>query len=148
MMVGCCPLEGVVRQSSRPVLAAAAQPRPIGRILVAYDGSTRAGVALTIASRLAVEWQVPLLLLTVVEKKVSQDVLAEGQAYLQPYGLPAKALLQEGTPAAEILRASAEENVDLIVMGAYCHNRVQELVVGGTVGQVIRRADCPVLICR
>jgi len=145
-LLGCCPLEGVVRHSRRPVLAVGAQPRPIERILVAYDGSHRASTALAMAARLACEWQVELLLLTVVEKGLGKEVLAEGQAYLAPYGLAGRALLRDGTPAVEILDASAEEDADLIVMGTYCHNRVQELVFGGTVGEVVRKAGCPVLI--
>ncbi len=144
----CCPLEGVLRQTCRPVLIAAPQPRPIERVLVAYDGSERACTALAVAARLASEWQVSLLLLTVVERQIGRDTLAEAQAYLEPYGVPEKALLREGTPAVEILRASREERADLIAMGAYCHNPIQELVFGGTVGQVVRRSDSPVLICR
>lgn len=147
-MLGCCPLEGVIRKTRCPVMVVAARPREIYRILMAYDGSPRARAALAVAARLAGEWQVPLTLLTVVEKGVGRHVLAEGQIYLRPYGLPEKALLREGNPSAEILRTGAEEDADLIVVGGYCHNWVKELIFGGTVGEVMRQAECPVLICR
>ncbi len=144
----CAPLEGVVREASRPVLVAAAEPRPIRRILVAYDAGDRASAALRTAAQLAGEWQIPLLLLTVLERGVGREALAEGQTYCQVHGLPARALLRKGMPAAEILRACREEDVDLLVIGAYCHGRVQELIFGGTVGHIVHNADCPVLIDR
>lgn len=147
-LLECAPLEGVVRRAGRPVLVATAGPGRVERILVAYDGGERASTALALAVRIAVEWEVPLTLLTVVERGVDGDVLAEGREYCRPYGIPVEPLLREGTPADEILRASRERGAGLVVMGAYCHNRVQELILGGTVGQVLQRADCPVLICR
>ncbi len=145
--LGCHVLEGVLRKATRPVLIAANQARPIERILVAYDGSAAASVALSVAAHLATEWRTTVVMATVAEKRVDQGVLMEGMAYLQPYGLPEKTLLLEGTAGEEIVHVAAEESADLIVMGAYCHGRAREFITSGTLGQVVRRSDRPVLVC-
>ena len=147
-LLDCCPLEGVLRRASRPVLVVTQEPREIGRILVAYDGSPRASAALACAARLADNWRVPLFLVTVAERKVGQQTLREGLEYLRPYHLRVKGLLLEGSPAAMILQACEDENADLVVMGTYCHGQVQEMVVGGTVGRVLKGTHLPVLIGR
>ena len=139
-------LEGVLRQATRPVLIAANQARPIERILVAYDGSAAGSVALSVTARLATEWRATVVMATVAEKRVGQGALTEGTAYLQPYGLPEKTLLLEGTAGEELVRAAAEESADLIVMGGYCHGRGREFITGGTLGQVVRKSDLPVLV--
>ncbi len=145
-LLDCCILEGVLRHASRPVLIAAREPREIGRILVAYDGSHHGSAALACAARLANDWQAPLTLVTVAERRVSSDVLQEGLDYLRPYNLRLKGLLLEGLPATMILRTSQEEHADMVVMGGYCHGQVQERILGGTVGRVLKESDLPVLI--
>ncbi len=146
-LLGVCPLEGVIRQACRPVLVAVSEPRTFHRILLAYDGGARAQSALEMAARLAREWQTELLLVTVREKNVGPRILEDGQARLLQRGLAVKAVSGDGTAAAGILGVAAGERADLIVIGAYCHGKVQELVFGGTVGQVVRKAPCPVLVC-
>lgn len=38
-----------------------------------------------------------------------------------------------------------ETGGDLIVMGAYDHSRLREIVFGGTTRMLIEQCDCPVL---
>jgi len=45
----------------------------------------------------------------------------------------------------EILREVAEQNSDLLVMGAYGHSRLREFVFGGATRQILRDMTCPVL---
>ena len=52
----------------------------------------------------------------------------------------------EGRSAGEILLAQATAHgADLLVMGAYGHARVRELVFGGVTRHVLRAASLPVL---
>jgi nucleotide-binding universal stress UspA family protein len=53
--------------------------------------------------------------------------------------------LEEGEPAREILRAAAETNCDLIVLGTHGRTGFRRLLLGSVAEQVMRRADCPVL---
>ena len=47
-----------------------------------------------------------------------------------------------------IVETARSLNADLIVMGAYGHSKVRELVVGSTTSYVINHATCPVLLAR
>ncbi len=147
LLMNCCLLENVLRWASRPVMVASPQSREIRQILVAYDGREGASKALATAARFAAGWGLPLTVVTVAERKVGPEDLLEAQSYLGPYGLDVRPLLLEGNPGDEILRAAAKQDADLIVMGTYCHGRAQQLIFGGTLWQVLKKADRPVLIC-
>jgi nucleotide-binding universal stress UspA family protein len=53
-----------------------------------------------------------------------------------------------GSPAHEILRAAADREVDLIVMGTHGRGGVSHMLLGSVAEKVIRSAPCPVLIMR
>jgi nucleotide-binding universal stress UspA family protein len=148
MFVGCSPLEGTVRQASCPVMVAGTAARHPRRLLVAYDGSTRARSALRLATGMAKEWDCSLSVVVVQEKTVGSAVLDEAKALAQADGVPARCLFAQGSPRAGILQAGREQQADILLLGAYCHGQAQELIFGGTAGQVIQAADCPVVICR
>jgi nucleotide-binding universal stress UspA family protein len=47
---------------------------------------------------------------------------------------------------AQILSRAADFNADLIVMGAYGHSRVRELVLGGATRTLLEAMTVPVLM--
>lgn len=65
---------------------------------------------------------------------------------LEGQGLRAITRIEYGSPAAQIVRAAEEEQVDLIVMGAQGKTVAQELLLGSVAHEVVRRATMPVLI--
>ena len=142
--------EAVVRHSPRPVLVAVGDPRPIRRVLVAYDGSDRAMDALEVAARMAREWGVAVTALAVVESdRVRASTLADALTYLKEHGVEVdSALLQDERPAAAICRVAQEKEADLVVMGGYGHSRFLEVFFGHTVDEVMRSMTRPVLVCR
>jgi nucleotide-binding universal stress UspA family protein len=53
------------------------------------------------------------------------------------------------TPIAEtIVSLAREREAAAIVVGAHGHGRLSEVILGGTSRDVIRRADCPVVVVR
>jgi hypothetical protein len=54
-------------------------------------------------------------------------------------------LVQEGLPAAEILRLAPKIPSDLIVMGTHGRTGMDRLLMGSVTEQVVRKATCPVL---
>jgi nucleotide-binding universal stress UspA family protein len=54
-------------------------------------------------------------------------------------------LLEEGEPVTEILRTSARNNCDLIVLGTHGRTGFRRLLLGSVAEQVLRRAACPAL---
>jgi nucleotide-binding universal stress UspA family protein len=52
----------------------------------------------------------------------------------------------EASPADEILSRAADHGSDLIVMGAYGHSRMRELVLGGVTRSILAQMTTPVLM--
>jgi nucleotide-binding universal stress UspA family protein len=56
--------------------------------------------------------------------------------------------LEEGDPAAEVLRVAQESGCDLIVMGTHGRTGLRRVVLGSVAERVVRAAGCPVLTIR
>jgi nucleotide-binding universal stress UspA family protein len=81
-----------------------------------------------------------------------EDVFAastELQDYLEAHGIVSqRRLVRRGDEATGValLRAAGEAQADLLVMGAYGHSRLRELVFGGVTHHVLAEATLPVLL--
>ncbi len=53
-----------------------------------------------------------------------------------------------GPPAEEILRVTAEESGDLIIMGTHGWTGIRHMLLGSVAEKVLRTAACPVLVVR
>jgi nucleotide-binding universal stress UspA family protein len=139
----------ILRRCSRPVLAVPGPAVPIARALLAYDGSPKAEEALYVATYLTGQWDIPLVVLTISEKKSQPSGILEiAQDYLDTFGLKAEYKKKRGPVAETILKTCEAEGCDLIIMGGYGHNPVLEVVLGSAVDQVLRESRWPMLICR
>jgi nucleotide-binding universal stress UspA family protein len=56
--------------------------------------------------------------------------------------------VETGKAYREILRVADEQRADVIVIGAHGHGLIEQMFVGSTAQQIVRRAGCPVLIVR
>ena len=65
---------------------------------------------------------------------------------LEGKGLRALTRIEHGNPAEQIASVADDERVELIVMGAQGATAAQELLIGSTAYEVIRRASLPVLL--
>ncbi len=140
--------EAVVRRARRPVLITATAEVGTDRFLVAYDGSRHARQALHTAAAFAVESAVPLELLVVGDEK-REPTVEEARKYLQSHGnLEVTYHRRAGEPGEVIVQCAGEFGANLLVMGAYGHSKVRELVVGSTTAYAMYHAPCPVLLTR
>ncbi|MDD5344548.1 MAG: universal stress protein, partial [Smithella sp.] len=57
-------------------------------------------------------------------------------------------ILLSGKEPDEIIKFIREGSVELMVMGAYGHNRLREFFLGSTSSHVIRKSPIPVLLIR
>ncbi|HBD20741.1 MAG TPA: universal stress protein UspA [Arenimonas sp.] len=142
-------LERLVRSVHRPVLVASRALRAPARFLIAFDGSatTRRCVDMVCAS--------PLLRGLACDVLMAGEASAEHQAQmnwaletLRAAGFQPEAQVQAGTPDAVIAEVAKARGADLLVMGAYGHSRIRNLIVGSTTTQVLRACPLPVLLLR
>ena len=139
----------LVRSCPRPVLAVPGPWSPLSRALLAYDGSPKANEALFVAAYLAGQWQIPLVVVTVVEKgHVRPETLAQAQTYLAAREIQAAFVQAQGAIARAIIRTAMLYESDLIIMGGYGFNPMLEVVLGSEVDEILRARRWPVLICR
>lgn len=144
-------LNAALMESGRPLLVAPPTPMPsIGsRIAVAWNGSAEAARAVSAA----------LPFLTAAEQvhifsaRESEDdpVLtpAELCAYLAWHGVSAEchhAPAGHGNTGDLLLSETARLGGDLIVMGAYTHSRLRQLILGGVTRHMLHHATVPVLM--
>ncbi|NUN93532.1 MAG: universal stress protein [Verrucomicrobiae bacterium] len=144
-------VERVVRKSSKPCLVTPATFRPVRRILAAYDGSAHANRAMYSSFDLARALKAGLAVLTVAgegDAPRRSRLLQEACDLAKQQGVAAEAIASEGTPEKRIVEIAREQGFDLIVMGAYGHTRLRELVLGSVTSYVIRAGEVPVLLVR
>lgn len=65
---------------------------------------------------------------------------------MEGHGLRVHTRLEYGSPVAEILRAAVDERVGMIIIGAQGTTLAEELMIGSTAFEVIRRSPVPVLL--
>lgn len=142
-------LERVIRGVSCPILVTNQSFTPPERVLIAFDGSKTGQ--------------------RVIERAVATPLLSEVEVHLVYVGTPNDDRRRQIDAAAETLRAAGarlttaviegdvepalhdyqrKHGLDLMVMGAYGHTRIRQLLVGSTTTDMIRRAEVPLLIVR
>ena len=82
------------------------------------------------------------------QRKWAEETLDARAAALRDTGVTSRALVRVGVPAEEIVKAAAEEGVDMIVMGTHGRGGLSRFFLGSVADRVIRTARCPVLTVR
>ncbi|MBV7333488.1 universal stress protein [Chloroflexi bacterium TSY] len=134
---------------STPVLVVPGIVSSIDRALLAYDGSPKADEALFLATYLAEQWSIPLVVVTVDDHEaIGSEALDSAQQYLNRHNVITTIEEKSGPVADAIFETANAHRSNLIVMGGYGFNAVLQAVLGSTVDQVLRNARQPVLVCR
>jgi nucleotide-binding universal stress UspA family protein len=144
-------VERMVRASVKPCLVTPDKFREVNHVLLAYDGSAESNKALNAGIELAGELDAALTIITVCQREheeTASKFLKEAQQQALGRHLKTEAQLLHGHPEAEILAFAEKIGADMIVMGAYGHTRIRELILGSTTSHVIRKATVPVLLAR
>ena len=136
------------------------------KILVAYDGSEGAQLALDKSAEIAGVANAELHILAVgripeYAETVSEVEEAKEQAknyyskimddavnVLHRRGLSASVHIEFGKPGDVILRIAENLNVDIAILGTNPHSALRRRVLGATVDKVVDHAHCSVLVVR
>ncbi|MDH4099316.1 MAG: universal stress protein [Nitrospirota bacterium] len=141
--------EAVVRKSNKPVLVVPSEYREITKPLMAYDGSLESNKALKVAVELAEQLGLPLSILTVTEdEEKGLHILNEAAEFLSGHAIKWSTRQMTGSEEEVILQEAGDGGFDLIIMGAYGHGRIREMILGSTTAYVMRRSEVPLLLTR
>ncbi|MDA0239887.1 MAG: universal stress protein [Proteobacteria bacterium] len=149
-------VESALFDSQRPVLIAPpAVPEPLSaiplkewRVMIGWNQSSQSALAGT--SALPFLQRAKAVQIYSIKTGAKVGASAEMFAlYLARHGVDAK--LREVEPddrtvGQGLLAAAMEFNANLLVMGAYSHSRLRELILGGVTRHVLDNAGIPVLM--
>jgi nucleotide-binding universal stress UspA family protein len=142
-------IEQVVRATRLPVLVASREFKPIQRVLIAFDGGA--------SSRKAVDFLVSNPAFSAFDCHVvmaghprGDDAahLAWARERLAGWGGSHQVVQRDGEPEAVITAHVRDNQIDLLIMGAYGHSPIRRFFVGSTTTAMIRIALLPVLLFR
>jgi nucleotide-binding universal stress UspA family protein len=141
----------VVRNTVRPVLVAGAEFREgsdIRNILVAYDGSAHSSRALLAAAGLAARPGVQCSLVTIAQSEdLGAEILAPAEAFLSHHGVTAKKqIMVNSKPSEVICDLAASGGFDIVVVGAYGHSPIREVLFGSTTERILSHCTANVLL--
>lgn len=141
-------LHAAIMDSGRPVLTLPAEGTcSFSRVAVAWDGSRESAMAVSSAMPLLRQAEKVEIVTAREGSKGAQP--SQLQRYLASHGVnaetwafaPAKGSLGEG-----ILEQCERADCGLLVMGAYGHSPIREMVLGGVSRDVLNKAKIPVLV--
>lgn len=143
-------MERIVRSSHKPCLITPREFQPVNRVLLAYDGGKSCQRAIQYLTQSTAFKDLELHIITVdtgnLEK--AQQRLESARKIIETTQLNPVMQLLSGNAEAEIEQYIAGKNIDLLIMGAYGHNRIRHLIIGSTTAQMLRNSHLPVLLFR
>ena len=145
------PVAARIAISARaPVLAVPEEAEAIrldAPMIVAWNGTSEAGAAMKAALPLLARAS-GVVLLEIEERKRAYP-RARAARFLARHGLSVEIVERQpidGSVTAAIEKAAAEIGAGVIVMGAYGHSRLRELVLGGVTHELVGRSAVPLLL--
>lgn len=144
-------LEAALLESGTPLLVAASRPADtIGdHVAIAWNGGLESARAVAAALPFLTEAKA-VTIITVGSPAPPEADAPTLEAYLARHGV--KATTQDVEPESgksvgeTILATATAAGAGLMVMGAYTHSRLRELVFGGVTREVLAAADMPVIM--
>ncbi|MDT8404680.1 universal stress protein [Sulfuriflexus sp.] len=142
-------LETVVRTLQRPILACPAGFTPPQRVMIAFDGSATTHKAVDMVAGSPLFRGLPCHVVMVgADNKENRGQLEWARHTLETAGFEVTTVLQEGDVEGVLCGYRREQDIDMLIMGAYGHSVIRRFLVGSTTTSVIRNALIPVLLLR
>jgi nucleotide-binding universal stress UspA family protein len=142
-------VESVIRTMHRPILAIPGEFSEPKSFMLAFDGSatTLKGVEMLAASPLFRGLPCHLVMVgaDTSEHRVALDT---ARATLEKAGFDVTAVLKSGDVEPVLHAYQADNSIDLLVMGAYGHSRIRQLLVGSTTRNMLNNTRTPLLLLR
>lgn len=142
-------LERVVRTLQRPILVTPSEFKVPKKVMLAFDGSatTRKGVEMVAGSPLL--RGLPCHLVTVGSDTADKRAkLEQAQKTLEEAGIEAPTVILPGESESVLRQYQQDNDIDLIIMGAYGHSRIRQFLIGSTTTAMLRQSRVPVLLLR
>lgn len=118
-------------------------------IVIAWDGSSESSRALKSAMPIY-SYAKKIYILQIQEKKqISDMATAENVVnYLKSHNIKAEAIIEKNKKniGQVIINKTQALDADLLIMGAYTHNRIQQKFMGGATSFMLEKANIPIFM--
>jgi len=148
--------DALVLESGRPVLYVPFGfiiPKRIARVLIAFNGTREGARAAFDALPFLVKADSVEVVWVNARDDKEKDAAVAGAALAEALArhdvkVTASSLSSHAIPVDETIRQRALENADLLVMGAYGHSRLREMVFGGVTRSILEDMPCMTFMSR
>ncbi|MEL0107295.1 MAG: universal stress protein [Rhodospirillaceae bacterium] len=145
-------LNAALFDTGRPVLVVppGGKDIKIDKIAIAWNGQAEAAESVAAASPL-LRIATKAIVLTAESSKTPASAAQELATYLAWQGITADTQTiqsESGSVGAQLLKAGAEAGADIMIMGAYTHSRLRELILGGVTRHMLAEAEIPLIMAR
>lgn len=142
-------VESVIRTMHRPILVIPGEFQQPQSLMLAFDGSatTLKGVEMLAASPLFRGLPCHLVMVE-ADTAEHRAALDDARKTLEKAGFDVTAVLKSGDVEPVLHAYQAENGIDLMVMGAYGHSRIRQLLVGSTTRNMLNNTRTPLLLLR
>jgi nucleotide-binding universal stress UspA family protein len=142
-------VESVVRALHRPILSVTAGFSEPTRVLFAYDGSSLARKGIQMVSDSPLLRGLPIhLLMSGTATFDGPKQLEWARTTLEAAGFDVTPALIPGNPQTIVAQAIKEQNIDLLIMGAYGHSPLRSRLFGCKTNAMLGSVNIPILLLR
>ena len=142
-------LEKVARALHKPLFIVSSIIRPIKRFLIAYDGKDSVRKAINYVTDQTLLDNGLECHLLVVERTKGDIETSEAVQKLEKAGFQTTLKIVQGPHADQVISSYVMENeIDLLITGAYSHSRMHSLLLGSTTASLIKTCKVPLLLFR
>lgn len=143
-------VERVIRSVKRPVLVATQERFDAPKsFVIAFDGSPTARKTVeTVAASPFLRGIPAVVAMAGTDSDAAQKHLEWARQTLTAVGFTVTVTLVPGEPEQAVPEVIKTKEAGLLVMGAYGHSRIRQLIVGSTTTTLLRLSAVPVLILR
>jgi nucleotide-binding universal stress UspA family protein len=138
----------LLQRCTRPVLAVPDQVAEMARPLLVYDGGPQSDEAMYVATYMADQWQLPLVVLSIENSAEEPENQVKARSYLERHSVQANYLVEEALDWVIILEKASEYACDFLITGAFDRNPVIGAVTGSAILDFLDETTLPILVCR
>lgn len=119
------------------------------RVMIAFDGSDTTHKAVDMVAGSPLFGNMPChVVLIGPDNAANRSQLERAEHTLKSSDFTVITALRQGDVESNLCSYRREEQIDILVMGAYGHSVIRRFLVGSTTTAVIRDAQVPVLLLR
>jgi len=142
-------IEELIRTINIPILLVNGEFKQIESILMAYDGSDYANKVIKETKQSPIFTDVKRHIVNVnKDTTISNKLLSEAKALFAKANIEVQTAALSGDSVDELIKYQAENNLDVIAMGAYSHNRFRSVIFGSFTTQMLQKSKKPLFLFR